>query len=84
MRTRALGALGMSAFPKTRFDPSARRPIRDGYTQWPTVTPRGMKDVSEVERVMTEEMESLQRDDQLWLAECLEEYSDLLTYLHDH
>ena len=43
-----------------------------------------MKDVSEVERVMTEEMESFQRDDQLWLAECLEEYSDLLTYLHDH
>jgi len=43
-----------------------------------------MKDVSEAEPVMAEEIESLERDDQLWLAECLEEYSDLLTYLHDH
>jgi hypothetical protein len=34
-----------------------------------------MKDVSEVEPVMAEEMESLERDDQLWLAECLAEYS---------
>ena len=43
-----------------------------------------MKDVSEVEPVMAEETESLERDDQLWLAECLDEYSDLLIYLHDH
>jgi len=43
-----------------------------------------MKDVSEVEPVMAEATESLERDDQLWLAACVEEYSDLLTYLHDH
>ena len=43
-----------------------------------------MRGVSEVEPVMATEMESLERDDRLWLAECLEEYRDLLTYLHDH
>ena len=40
--------------------------------------------MSEVEPVVAKEMESLERDDRFWLAECLEEYHDLLTYLHDH
>jgi hypothetical protein len=43
-----------------------------------------MSRVSEVESVIANEMESLERDDQLWLAECLKKYRDLLTYLHDH
>ena len=62
----------------------ARAPICHGYTHGPTLSTGRMKDVSEVEPVMAEAMESLERDDQLWLAACLEEYSDLLTYLHDH
>lgn len=33
---------------------------------------------------MADEVESLERDDQRWLAERLKEYRDLLTYLHDH
>ena len=43
-----------------------------------------MNIVSDVEPAIAEEMESLDRDDQLWLATRLEQYRDLLTYLHDH
>ena len=39
--------------------------------------------VSQAERVTVEESD-LDADDRAWLDERLEEYKDLLVYLHDH
>jgi hypothetical protein len=42
-----------------------------------------MVGVSKAERVTVEESD-LDTDDRVWLEERLEEYKELLVYLHDH
>jgi uncharacterized protein YecT (DUF1311 family) len=40
--------------------------------------------MSQAERVPADEVDALGADDRAWLEERLQEYRELLAYLHDH